>query len=129
MPAGDALSDRERSDLERAATRAGADTGLTFSVCFADGGGDTRARARALHAGLVDPAHAVLVFVDPAARDLEIVTGVEANRRIGEREATLATLVMTSKFSIGDLAGGVVDGLQMLAEHGRRPVTRHRDQP
>lgn len=129
MPAGERLTERERAAIERAATRSGAGTGLTFSVCFADASGDVRSHARSLHAGLADNEHAVLIFVDPAARALEIVTGGEARRRVDERAATLATLAMTSKFSVGDLAGGVVDGLQMLGESGRRPPVLHTDSP
>ena len=129
MAAGEGLSERERAAIERAAERSGAGTGLTFTVCFADARGDVRAHARSLHAGLANSEHAVLVFVDPGARALEIVTGSEARRRVDARGATLATLAMTSKFSIGDLAGGVVDGLQMLGESGRRPPVLHTDNP
>ena len=129
MPTGDRLTERERAAIQRAAERAGASTGLTFSVCFADAPGDVRAHARSLHAGLDDSSRAVLVFVDPGARALEIVTGNEARRQIDARGATLASLAMTSKFSIGDLAGGVVDGLQMLGESGRRPPVLHTDNP
>ena len=129
MPTGERLSERERSTIQRAAERAGASTGLRFTVCFAAAEGNVRAHVQALHAGLEDSAHAVLVFVDPGARALEIVTGSEARRQIDARGATLASLAMTSKFSIGDLAGGVVDGLQMLAESGRRPPVLHTSTP
>ena len=129
MPTGERLSDRERAAIERAAERAGASTGLTFTVCFASSIGDVRAHARALHADLTDSTRAVLVFVDPGARTLEIVTGREAGWQLDTRATTLASLAMTSKFSIGDLAGGVVDGLQMLAESGRRPPVLHTDNP
>lgn len=129
MDAGDRLSARERTAVERAAVRAGVDTGLTFAVCIAPAVGPARTHARSLHAELADPAHAVLLFVDPDARTLEIVTGSESARRVDDRSATLASLAMTSKFSVGDLAGGVVDGLQMLGSGGRRPTTLHTDSP
>jgi uncharacterized membrane protein YgcG len=129
VPTGESLSARERSDIERAAVRAGSATGLVFTVCLLDAEGDSRGLARRLHGQLAEPARSVLVLVDPAARDLEIVTGSLARRRIDERAATLASLAMTSKFSIGDLAGGIVDGLQMLAEHGRQPLVRHHTDP
>lgn len=129
MAAGDGLSDRERTAIERAVERAGTATGLTFTVCIAESGDDVRSHARTLHAGLVDRSNVVLVFVDPSARALEIVTGSAARRRVDERTATLASLAMTSKFSIGDVAGGVVDGLQMLAEGGRRPPVLHTSTP
>lgn len=129
MPTGESLSARERADIERATRRASAASGLVFVVCFLDAGGDSRGHALRLHAKLSGADNAVLLLVDPGARDLEIVTGANAHRRIDERAATLAGLAMTSKFSVGDLAGGVVDGLQMLAEHGRRPLTRHTEHP
>ena len=129
MPTGDRLSDREQAAIERAAERAAASTGLTFTVCFGAAAGDVRAHARSLHAGLAGSEHAVLIFVDPEARALEIVTGRDAARLIDARGSTLASLAMTSKFSVGDLAGGVVDGLQMLGESGRRPPVLHTSTP
>ncbi len=129
MPTGERLSGRERASIERAAERASESTGLTFTVCFASAEGEVRAYARSLHAGLADSAQAVLIFVDPGARALEIVTGHDAARQIDARGTTLASLAMTSKFSIGDLAGGVVDGLQMLGEGGRRPPVLHTATP
>ena len=129
MRTGEQISERERSAIQRAAARAGASAGLRFTVVFGAAPGDVRAHARSLHAGLEDSAHAVLVFVDPGARALEIVTGSEARRQIDARGATLASLAMTSKFSVGALAGGVVDGLQMLGESGRRPPVLHTSTP
>src|SRR4051812_49335269 len=80
VPTGESLSARERSDIERAAVRAGSATGLVFTVCLLDAGGESRNLARRLHAQLTDSPRAVLVLVDPAARDLEIVTGTIAHR-------------------------------------------------
>ena len=50
-------------------------------------------------------------------------------RRWAIRSPKLAALAMTSGFSIGDLAGGVVDGLQMLGEYGNHPPVMHTDTP
>lgn len=129
MAVGEALSARERADIERAARRAGDRSGLTFSVLFADAEANCRRYAERAHASLSDPAESVLIFVDPAARQVEVVTGSAARRRIDDRSATLAVLAMTTGFSIGDLAGGVVDGLQMLGEYGNRPRVLHTDTP
>lgn len=126
---GEALSSRERADIERAAARAGELAGLTFSVLFADAEGDTRSYAERAHASLADPASSVLIFVDPGARQIQVVTGSMAQRTIDDRAATLAVLAMTTGFSIGDLAGGVVDGLQMLGQYGHRPPILHTDTP
>jgi uncharacterized membrane protein YgcG len=129
VPAGDRLTERERVAIQRAAELAGAGTGLRFAVCLDTAEGNVRAYARSLHAGLLDSSNTVLIFVDPSARALEIVTGIAAGRLIDARASTLASLAMTSKFSLGDLAGGVVDGLQMLAESGRRPPVLHTSTP
>ena len=129
VAAGEALSGRERADIERAAKRAGGLSGLSFSVLFADAQGDSRRYAEAAHARLEDQARSVLVFVDPSARRVEVITGSEAERRIDDRAARLAVLAMTTGFSVGDWAGGVVDGLQKLGEYGNRPKVLHTDTP
>ncbi|MCU1621576.1 MAG: uncharacterized protein JWL79_421, partial [Frankiales bacterium] len=87
-------------------------------------GGDFRAASEQLHAALGDRAHsAVLLVVAPGQRKVEIVTGPSARRRVPDRVAALAVLSMTSAFSGGDLAGGIIDGLRQLAEAaGRRPA-------
>lgn len=127
MAAGETLSARERADIERAARRAGDLCGLTFTVLFAAAEGDVRTYAEHAHSRLDDAATTVLVLVDPAARRLEIVTGSRAHRQIDDRAAKLAALAMTSGFSLGDLAGGVVDGLQMLGEYAHGPPVMHTD--
>ena len=88
-----------------------------------DGGDGLRATAERLHAALGDGAReGVLVLVAPGQRRLEIVTGPEARRRVPDRAASLAALSMSTSFSGGDLVGGVVTGLRMLADAaGRRP--------
>ena len=129
MADGEVLTERQQSSLERAAQRGGDLAGLSFSVLFANAVGDVRMYAEQAHATLADPARSVLVFVDPGARQTEIVTGEYAARSIDDRAAKLAVLAMTTGFSIGDLAGGVIDGLQMLGEYGNRPPVRHTDTP
>jgi len=126
---GENLTDRERADIERAAQRAGKLAGLTFRVLFAHADGDTRTYAERAHASLTDPAGSVLIFIDPGARQTQVVTGSLAQRTIDDRAAALAVLAMTTGFSLGDLAGGVVDGLQMLAQYGHRPPILHTDTP
>ena len=61
----------------------------------------------------------------PAAKLLEIVTGTEARRVLDDAEVHLAVLAMQSAFAAGDLVGGIVQGVQQLAEHARRPQVRH----
>jgi len=72
-------------------------------------------------------AASVVVAVDPGARSLEIVTGRTAAAMLDDRTCALAALAMTSSFSAGDLVGGIRNGLQVLADHGRNARTPHLD--
>lgn len=130
MPAGEAFSTRQQAEIARAVRLAEKDGGPRFSVYVGGLGDDTRSQAERLHAALgADARFAVLVAVDPGARRLEIVTGAEARRRLDDRSCALAAASMTSAFLAGDLAGGIVHGVQMLADHARVPRTLHRDTP
>jgi hypothetical protein len=125
--AGDAFNDAQRAELERVVANADRLTGLSFllHVGRLDGG---RAGAEALLAGSGDrAADTVLVAVDPASRDLHIVTGSRAAARIDDRTCALAALAMTSAFAAGDLVGGIRDGVTLLANHGRAGAVRHLD--
>jgi hypothetical protein len=86
-------------------------------------------RAERLHAALDAPESSVLVAVDPAARSLEIVNGEGLRHRLDDRACGLAALAMTTAFAAGDLSGGIVNGVQSLAEHARAPRTLHLDTP
>ncbi|HEY6740504.1 MAG TPA: DUF5130 family protein [Actinopolymorphaceae bacterium] len=125
MPAGDLFAGPQRHDIDDAVRAAERLSGLTFSVYVGGAEEEFRAYAERLHSSLPAPATSVLVVVDPAARLLEIVTGAEARRLISDEEARLAALAMQSAFAEGDLAGGIVTGVQQLAEHARRPETLH----
>jgi uncharacterized membrane protein YgcG len=123
--AGLSVSQQER--IEHAVSLCRSQNGLDVSVLVGDlnlDGGDFRAASEQLHAALGDRAHsAVLLVVAPGQRKVEIVTGPSARRRVPDRVAALAVLSMTSAFSGGDLAGGIIDGLRQLAEAaGRRPA-------
>ena len=50
----------------------------------------------------------MLIAVSPNQRQLEIVTGRYARKRIPDRDAKLAALSMAASFGGGDLAGGLV---------------------
>ena len=92
-------------------------TGLTFSVYIGDLAEPVRESAEQLHKRIAHPETAVLVAVSPNQRVLEIVTGPEARKRISDRDAKLAALSMAASFAGGDLAGGVLSGLDQLATH------------
>jgi uncharacterized membrane protein YgcG len=129
VPAGDAFSTRQEQDIQKAVGQAEKQTGLKYSVYVGSVEGDMHAQALRLHRELEDSAHAVLVVVDPRRNQLEIVTGSEARRRIDDRAASLAGASMASTFAVGDLAGGIVNGIQSLAEHAQAAPVLHVDQP
>ncbi|MCI0688159.1 MAG: DUF5130 domain-containing protein [Sporichthyaceae bacterium] len=127
MPAGEAFSPGQQEQINRAIEIAERESGLHFSVYVGAVGGDSRAAARGLHREIPDRARAVLVYVDPAHRALEIVTGTQARRALDDRACSLAALAMTSTFAAGDLTGGIVDGLRVLGEYAHQPRILHRD--
>jgi hypothetical protein len=108
---------RQLLRLDEALRAADSSTGLTFSVYVGDIADPIREGAEKLHAQLANPADSVLLAVSPLQRQLEIVTGSNARRRLTDRDCKLAALSMAAAFGGGDLAGGIVAGLAQLAEH------------
>ncbi len=128
MPAGDAFSGSQVQAIERALRQAEQESGLTYSVYVGSPDEDLRTHGRRLLGVLGERASsAVLVLVDPAVRRLEILTGDHSARALDDRATALGAMSMTSSFSAGDLAGGIVAGLHTLAEHARQPRTLHTD--
>jgi hypothetical protein len=111
---------RQLLRLDEALRVADHQTGLTFSVYLGALDEPTRESAEALHKQLDGADTAVLVAVSPNQRLLEIVTGSQARKRISDRDAKLAALSMAAAFAGGDLAGGVLSGLDQLATHAGR---------
>lgn len=128
MPAGEAFTPGQRFDIERACRNAQQESGFTFSVFVGPSEGETRPFAERLHAALDDPPNSVLVLVDPAARMLQIVTGSRVRPVLHDSACGLAALSMQSAFAAGDLVGGIINGVQQLGEHARRPQMLHADQ-
>jgi hypothetical protein len=111
---------RQLLRLDEALRVADSSTGLTFSLYVGELPVPTREYAEKLHKQIDDSAHAVLIAVSPNQRRLEIVTGNEARKRISDRDAKLAGLSMAAAFAGGDLAGGVLSGIDQLASHAGR---------
>ncbi|WP_106130828.1 DUF5130 family protein [Pseudosporangium ferrugineum] len=111
---------RQLLRLDEALRVADQQTGLTFSVYIGDLGEPTRETAEQLHRRIEGAATAVLLAISPGQRLLEIVTGSEARKRISDRDAKLAALSMAASFAGGDLAGGVLAGIDQLASHAGR---------
>lgn len=108
---------RQLLRLDEALRVADKQTGMTFSVYIGELAGPTREAAEKLHKQIDGAALAVLIAVSPNQRKLEIVTGPEARKRISDRDAKLAGLSMAAAFAGGDLAGGIVSGIDQLASH------------
>ena len=126
VPAGSAFTARQSEHLRDAVASASAETGLRFFVYVGQVEGDVREYAVRRHAGLGSAADlAVLILVEPEARLVEIVTGQTARRRVDDRAAGLASLAMATSFAGGDLTGGVVNGLRMMAQAAARPPVLH----
>jgi uncharacterized membrane protein YgcG len=125
VPVGEAFSPDQLHDIETAIRHAEEASGLHFSVYVGGADSESRPFARQLHGRLDDPDNSVLVFVDPAGRRLEIVTGANARRRLNDKQAGLAALTMQQSFAAGDLTGGLLTGVQQLGEHARQPPLLH----
>jgi hypothetical protein len=110
------------SRLDEALTLASRETGLRFSVWLGDLGEDPPARVTELHGRLEGSGESVLVAVSPEQRVVEVRTGPEARLRLPDRGAKLAVMSMVASFREGDLLGGLLSGLRMLADQagGRR---------
>lgn len=125
MPAGEVLDFVEKRRLQRAVEVAEEISGLAFSVYVGPGESPVRRHAERLHAGLEDADGTVLVFCDPDARALEIVTGRGTRRVLDDFDCRLAAVSMQTSFLAGDLVGGLVNGVQQLGQSARHPETLH----
>lgn len=124
MSAGE-LTPAQVDDLARAINRAEKASGLKFSSYVGEVEGDPRAEATRLHELLEDPARTVFVLCDPRQRALEIITGGEAHRWLDDGECMLAAATMRTHFEAGDIAGGLIHGIQQLGDAARHPETLH----
>jgi hypothetical protein len=104
------------SRLDEALTLASRETGLLFAIYLGDLGTKTETRAAELQASLERAPESVLVAVSPGQRVVEVITGSEARLRLPDRGAKLAVMSMVASFKEGDLLGGLLSGLRMLAD-------------
>jgi hypothetical protein len=108
--------------LDDALTLVSRHTRLRFSVYLGELDGPARPAAERLHDELGGSGtDAVLIAVDPGNRQLAIVTGSQAKVRLPDRACNLAVMSMTASFSEGDLVGGLLSGLRMLADQAGSP--------
>ena len=116
---GGPFTSRQLFRIDNALSAADRETGFTFSIFVGAMPDPSREYAEKLHDQLAEPTESVLIAISPDQRVLEIVTGEHAARRLPDRACALAALSMTAAFGGGDLAGGVVTGLQMLSNQAR----------
>jgi uncharacterized membrane protein YgcG len=112
------FSARQLTRMDEALTLSSRESGLVFSVYVGELRAPSRAHAEALFERLSDDA--VLLAVAPGQRSLHIVTGPESAKRLPNRACALAALAMRASFANGDLIGGIVTGLRMLADSAGR---------
>ena len=115
----------QRVSLDQAIRAAEQVSRFEFSVFVGTAEGEPRPFAERLHAALSTPARSVLIMVDPAAHVVEVVTGVEVRRYLGDREVALAVLDMQGEFAGGDLVRGLRRGISMMGMSARAPRTLH----
>lgn len=90
--------------------------GMHYSVYVGPLHDPVRGAAEALHDKLADPDRSILIAVSPEQRQVEIVTGKLAQEKVPDRSAALVVFSMEAAFGAGQLAGGIITGLRMLAE-------------
>jgi hypothetical protein len=116
------FSARQLARVDEALTLSSRETGLTFSIYVGELAEPSRASAESLFEKLATEADgAVLLAVSPGQRKLHIVTGETSAARLPNRACALAALGMRAAFANGDLTGGIVTGLRMLADAAGRP--------
>jgi hypothetical protein len=119
LPAGP-FTPRQLARIDEALTLSSLETGLTFSLYVGELVEPSRGMAEELFGKLGHVPEPVLVAVSPGQRRLHIVTGRESARRLPNRSCALAALGMRASFASGDLTGGIVNGLRMLADSAGR---------
>jgi hypothetical protein len=108
------FTSRQLRRLDEALTLSSRESGLIFSVYVGALDAPTRGHAERLFERLTPSS--VLLAVSPGQRVLHIVTGEKSAQRLPNRACALAALTMRASFSNGDLTGGIVNGLRMLAD-------------
>jgi hypothetical protein len=123
VAAGEAFTREQHERIERSRRAAEGQTGMRFWLRVGEFDRDPRLEAEHLLANLAESTRdpAVLILVAPGTRVVEIMTTAAAKRRITDQAAGLVVLTMTAAFGVGDLVGGLVNGLRQLADAaGRR---------
>ncbi|WP_203336000.1 DUF5130 family protein [Nocardioides limicola] len=115
MAAGEYFTRIERQQIDACIRAAEQLSRCEFSVFVGCAEGEPRAFATQLHNSLVAPARSIVIMVDPTAKAVEVVWGGWTRERLSDDDVAAAIATMTSTFAAGDLAGGVISGIEQLA--------------
>jgi uncharacterized membrane protein YgcG len=115
---GKPLSRRQKAKIARAVDQAERWCGLQMVVYVGPGDDDMRAQAEGMLAenGLTSES-AVLVLVAPTRRHFEIVTTDGARSRLSDQACAMAAVSMSASFAVGDVAGGIAEGVRLMAQY------------
>jgi uncharacterized membrane protein YgcG len=125
VAAGELFRNADRLAIDTTIRKCEQQSRIEFSVFVGEADGDPRPFATQLHNTLVAPSRSVLIMVDPVARAIEVVTGGYVRSKVTDAEVELAIAAMQTSFAAGDLAGGIRQGITMIAEHATGPKTLH----
>jgi hypothetical protein len=128
---GSGFTQEQLERIEDARRDAEEMSGIRFWVRVGSFDGDVRVESERLLSWLVPNSRdaGVLILISPQERRLEIMTTAGAKRRLSDSAVGLAVLTMTSSFGVGDLVGGIVNGLHQLGEGAGRPPEATQGQP
>ena len=107
--------DRQLIELDTALTNATRRSRARFAVYIGDLGPDTAARAREILGSVPTAANAVLLAVSPDQRAIEVVYGSGVRGRGVESSAPRGVAAAAAALREGDLVGGLVSALQVMA--------------
>jgi len=128
VASGEPFSTAQLADVERAIELATQQSGLQYATYVGDLP-DGRVSAEEMLLAMPVPESSVLVAVDPNVRSVDVVTGREAQRWLTNDKCALAVLTMDSRFRVGDIAGGLHDGIVILGEQAMHPAALFTDEP
>ncbi|GAB2986908.1 TPM domain-containing protein [Nocardioides montaniterrae] len=108
------LNQTDQARLDAAIRTAEQACRAEISVYLGEAEGSMRDFATSLHNTLVVPARSVVILVDPQRRAIEVVTGGQVRAKLPDEAVADIVEEMTGAFAAGDLAGGLVIGVQRI---------------
>jgi uncharacterized membrane protein YgcG len=107
--------DRQLIELDTALTNATRRSRARVAVYIGDLGADTAARAREILGSVPTSDNAILLAVSPDQRAIEVVYGSGVRGRGVESSAPRGVVTAAAALREGDLVGGLVSALQVMA--------------